>query len=148
MDELRDFVDELRSRGITLEADGELLRTRPWSALSEADRAVIHTRWREIRDLVAVAGKEPETPAEASLVTVSSEPPAEPEPKLTEREERARRMRAEGPFAYRDPTVFVDVALRDVEEKDMTSAEILAARYAFGARFGDRLQRFRDFRRD
>lgn len=142
--DLRDFIDDLRARGITLEADGELLRTRPWSALSPADRDVIHAYWREIRDLVATEAEEPEAPREAP----ATRPPEEPEPKLTEREERARRMRAEGPFAYRDPTVFVDVALRDVEEKDMTSAEILAARYAFGARFGDRLQRFRDFRRD
>lgn len=146
MDDLRTFVDDLRARGITLEADGELLRTRPWSALSEAHREVIHTRWREIRDLVAIEGGEPETSAEAS--PSSESPPAEPEPKLSEREERARRMRAEGPFAYKDPTVYVDVALRNVDEKDMSSAEILAARYAFGARFGDRLERLRNLRRD
>ena len=42
------LIAELRARGVTLVADGERLRCRPRSALSEADLVALRTRKEEV----------------------------------------------------------------------------------------------------
>lgn len=70
--DLSEFVSELRSRGITLEAEGELLRASPWSALTQEERDRLQNEKAELVELLTPAPvTEPETPSAAPVAEVT-----------------------------------------------------------------------------